>query len=119
MTRGRTSTTISASDKPQIDEQLAAADVQQAVQLATLQQGYGQGRDLVNQLLGQAQAFQAAGDLLRTFGVSKLAIVKENKLYQQLGGKRAIKQAPGINRPQRKLGNDSTDECQPAGTLII
>ena len=31
MTRGRTSTTISASDKPQIDEQLAAADVQQAV----------------------------------------------------------------------------------------
>lgn len=86
MTRGRTSTTISASDKPQIDEQLAAADVQQAVQLATLQQGYGQGRDLVNQLLGQAQAFQAAGDLLRTFGVSKLAIVKENKLYQQLAG---------------------------------
>lgn len=57
-----------------------------AQQLATLQQGYGNGRDLVNQLLGQAQAFQAAGNLLQTFGVSKLAIVKENKLYQQLAG---------------------------------
>lgn len=54
--------------------------------LAQLQASYGQGRDLVNQLLGQAQAFQAAGNLLQTFGVSKLALVKENKLYQQLSG---------------------------------
>lgn len=48
--------------------------------------GNGTGRDLVHQLLGQAQAFNAAGNLLRTFGVSKLAVVKENKLYQQLAG---------------------------------
>lgn len=57
--------------------------------LAQLQASYSQGRDLVNQLLGQAQAFQAAGNLLRTFGVSKLALVKENKLYQQLSGMKA------------------------------
>lgn len=57
--------------------------------LAQLQASYGQGRDLVNQLLGQAQAFQAAGNLLRTFGASKLALVKENKLYQQLSGMKA------------------------------
>ena len=57
--------------------------------LTQLQASYGQGRDLVNQLLGQAQAFQAAGNLLRTFGVSKLALVKENKLYQQLSGMKA------------------------------
>ena len=57
--------------------------------LAQLRASYGQGRDLVNQLLGQAQAFQAAGNLLRTFGVSKLALVKENKLYQQLSGMKA------------------------------
>lgn len=55
-------------------------------QIAAIGQEYNQGRDLVNQLLGQAQAFQAAGDLLRTFGVSKLAIVKENKLYRELAG---------------------------------
>ncbi|QDL55917.1 hypothetical protein [Rhodoferax aquaticus] len=46
----------------------------------------GAGRDLLNQLLGQAQALNAAGEFLRTFGVSKIAIVKENKLYQQLSG---------------------------------
>lgn len=67
------------------EEAFAQAE-EAAKQLASLQQGYGQGRDLVNQLLGQAQAFQAAGNLLQTFGVSKLAIVKENKLYQQLAG---------------------------------
>lgn len=62
-------------------QEVAAVDAQ-----AQLQASYGQGRDLVNQLLGQAQAFQAAGNLLQTFGVSKLALVKENKLYQQLSG---------------------------------
>ncbi|ABE50978.1 hypothetical protein [Methylobacillus flagellatus] len=55
-------------------------------QIAAIGQEYSQGRDLVNQLLGQAQAFQAAGNLLQTFGVSKLAIVKENKLYRELAG---------------------------------
>jgi len=68
----------------------AIAQASQATNaLGELAASYGQGRDLVNQLLGQAQAFQAAGDLLRTFGVSKLALVKENKLYQQLAGMRA------------------------------
>lgn len=72
--------------------ELNAVAIAQATEAANtlgeLAAGYGQGRDLVNQLLGQAQAFQAAGDLLRTFGVSKLALVKENKLYQQLSGMR-------------------------------
>jgi hypothetical protein len=67
----------------------AAQEVAAVDGLAQLQASYGQGRDLVNQLLGQAQAFQAAGNLLRTFGVSKLALVKENKLYQQLSGMKA------------------------------
>lgn len=70
----------------QVNHEALAEASHAADQLLTLQAGYGQGRDLVNQMLGQAQAFQAAGDLLRTFGVSKLAVVKENKLYQQLSG---------------------------------
>lgn len=45
-----------------------------------------EGRDLMNQLLGQAQAFSAASGLLQTFGVSKLAFVKENGLYKHLSG---------------------------------
>lgn len=48
-----------------------------------------EGRDLLNQLLGQAQAFTAASGLLQTFGVSKLAYVKENGLYKHLAGTRA------------------------------
>lgn len=54
--------------------------------MAAVVGSYSDDRDLVNQLLGQAQAFNAAGDLLRTFGVSKLAYVKENKLYRGLAG---------------------------------
>lgn len=86
MTRGRTPTTVQLNPKPEIDENLAAADVQQAVQLTTLQQGYGQGRDLVNQLLGQAQMASALSVFSQTISVSKLAIVKESKMYQQLAG---------------------------------
>lgn len=48
-----------------------------------------EGRDLANQLLGQAQAFSAASQLLRTFGVSKLAHVKENGLYKGIAGMKA------------------------------
>lgn len=45
-----------------------------------------EGRDLINQLLGQSQAFAAASQLLRTFGVSKLAYVKESGLYKGVAG---------------------------------
>ena len=72
-----------------LNGEAAAQAVADVDGLAQLQASYGQGRDLVNQLLGQAQAFQAAGNLLQTFGVSKLALVKQNKLYQQLSGMKA------------------------------
>ena len=71
------------ADLTPVVQAVAAAD-----QAAAMQAAYGQERDLLNQLLGQAQAFQAAGNLLQTFGVSKLAYVKEHKLYQQLRGQR-------------------------------
>ena len=86
MTAGRKTTEIAPQEKPAINHEQLSHDMAAAAQLGKAIQNYGQGRDLVNQLLGQAQAFQAAGDLLQTFGVSKLAIVKENKLYQQLAG---------------------------------
>lgn len=43
-------------------------------------------RDHLMQLVGQAQAFNASADLLRTFGVSKLAYIKETKGYKALAG---------------------------------
>ncbi|VVG72118.1 hypothetical protein PAP18089_03111 [Pandoraea apista] len=43
-------------------------------------------RDLVNQLLGQAQMAGAFEQFSRTVRISKLAYVKENKLYRQIKG---------------------------------
>lgn len=59
---------------------------QAAEQLSELQRQYGQGRDLVNQLLGQAQMAGAFEDFSRTVRTSKLAYVKENKLYRSIAG---------------------------------
>ncbi|HIE4801242.1 TPA: hypothetical protein ACXNDR_003958 [Serratia marcescens] len=41
-------------------------------------------RDLLNQLLGQAQMADAFGKFSKTVFISKLAFVKENKLYQYI-----------------------------------
>ncbi len=59
---------------------------QAAQQMRTLQANYNQGRDLVNQLLGETRIAGAFEGFSRTVWTSKLAIVKESKLYQQLGG---------------------------------
>lgn len=73
-------------------ETLSAAQqgsVEAANVLAAVQADYSEERDLLNQLLGQAQMAEAFSKFSKTVLVSKLAFVKENKLYQQLGGKRA------------------------------
>lgn len=54
--------------------------------LGTIAQGLQDERDLVNQLLGQAQIAGAFEDFSRTVRTSKLAHVKENKLYRALAG---------------------------------
>lgn len=45
-------------------------------------------RDLLNQLLGQAQMANAFAQFSKTVLTSKMAFVKENKLYQSVKGKR-------------------------------
>lgn len=60
---------------------------QAADQFQQLQASYGEERDLLNQLLGQAQMAGAFEEFSRTVRTSKLAFVKENKLYQQLRGR--------------------------------
>ncbi|HBS7696429.1 TPA: hypothetical protein MNL42_004305 [Klebsiella pneumoniae] len=45
-------------------------------------------RDLLNQLLGQAQMADAFAQFSKTVLTSKMAFVKENKLYQSLKGKK-------------------------------
>ncbi|MFN3987612.1 MAG: hypothetical protein ACK4KV_19145 [Rhodocyclaceae bacterium] len=57
-------------------------------QAQSIAQEMGEERDLLNQLLGQAQMAEAFGKFSQTVWSSKLAYVKENKLYRALKGKK-------------------------------
>jgi hypothetical protein len=70
---------------PAIDEQ----GINDAMNtMTTIQSEYNEERDLVNQLLGQAQMADAFGKFSQTVWASKLNFVKENKLYRNLSGKK-------------------------------
>lgn len=66
----------------------AQTDMNTLALVEQAKQGYGEERDLLNQLLGQAQMAGAFEEFSRTVRTSKLSFVKENKLYQQLRGKK-------------------------------
>ncbi|RLM23638.1 hypothetical protein BIY29_10065 [Brenneria alni] len=57
--------------------------------MATISSEMHDERDLLNQLLGQAQMAEAFGKFSQTVWSSKLAFVKENKLYRNLKGKKS------------------------------
>lgn len=57
--------------------------------MATLLSSHSEDRDLVNQLLGQAQMAGAFEEFSRTVRTSKLAFVKENKLYRAIAGRKS------------------------------
>lgn len=71
-----------------VNPQAVAQEVAATDALVQLQAGYGEERDLLNQLLGQAQMADAISKFSRTVRLSKLEFVRENKLYQQLAGKK-------------------------------
>lgn len=79
-----------------------------AVEIVQMRAGYAQERDLVNQLLGQAQMAEAISKLTATVSVSKMAFVKENKLYRQLAGAQ--------NRDGRGLNGTWEEFCELLGT---
>ena len=56
--------------------------------MATAIASHTDERDLLNQLLGQAQMAESFSKFSLTVSTSKLAFVKENKLYRALQGKR-------------------------------
>ncbi|MDU4391217.1 MAG: hypothetical protein E7I52_18095, partial [Klebsiella michiganensis] len=56
--------------------------------MATVSSQMNDERDLLNQLLGQAQMADAFAQFSKTVLTSKMAFVKENKLYQSLKGKK-------------------------------
>lgn len=79
-------TTIDAAAEPALNETALAVVGAAPAQMAAIQAGYSEDRDLLNQLLGQAQMASAFSDFSALVRTSKLAYVKENKLYQRLKG---------------------------------
>lgn len=73
-----------SADNTQFDN--AMTDLQN--QAASLQSSYSEERDIVNQLLGQAQMADAFAQFSLTVSASKMAYVKENKLYKGLAGQK-------------------------------
>lgn len=71
---------------PLLNEEAIREDMETAATLNGLKEAYPSGRDMINQLLGQAQALNSSAQLLQTFGVAKLKYIKENKLYTQIAG---------------------------------
>ncbi len=77
------------TDLTPVAQAVAVAD-----QAAAMQAAYGQERDLLNQLLGQAQMADAFEQFSRTVRTSKLAYVRENKLYRALKGMQTANGSP-------------------------
>jgi hypothetical protein len=86
MARNKSQAVVESHELTEAQTPGIARAAEAANQMAAIQADYNQGRDLVNQMLGQAQMAMASSELLQTFGVSKMKFVKENKLYQQIAG---------------------------------
>ena len=99
--------TAEAIDLPALNGEALTAN-QNA--MATLLSSHSEERDLVNQLLGQAQMADAIAKLTSTVAVSKMAFVKENKLYQSLSG---MKDLDG-----RGLSGTWEEFCKLLGTSV-
>lgn len=84
----RTPNAIAQETPIQFDDALLAQDAQAALDLAQMKADYAEGRDLANQLLGQVQMADSLSKFTMTVSVSKLAYVKEHKLYKALKGKK-------------------------------
>lgn len=56
--------------------------------MTTIQSEYSDERDLVNQIIGEQRMAEALGKFSLTVSTFKLKIIKENKLYKSLSGKK-------------------------------
>ena len=92
-TRGRKPTPTPEHKAVELNTQ-AIAQAQTAVNTLALveeaKQGYGQHRDLANQMLGQIQMSLSFAKFADVVGLSKLKVIKENKIYRALAGQKAV-----------------------------
>lgn len=86
-TKGRKALPTATQEGPEFHPNTLPEDAQTLEIMAHAKASYSDERDLVNQLLGQAQMAGAFEEFSRTVRTSKLAYVKENKLYRAIAGK--------------------------------
>ncbi|MCT5236401.1 hypothetical protein LZL25_22915 [Pseudomonas aeruginosa] len=84
----RKASPVKLDPMPEINPEAHQAEAGALAMLGDIAQGIQEERDLVNQLLGQAQMADAFAKFSVTVTTSKLAFVKENKLYRALQGKK-------------------------------
>lgn len=98
-----------------MNKELLAEDQQALATLSVIElskQDYTAQRDLANQMLGQIQMTRAISKFTDVVGLSKLKIIKENKIYRAVAGQKAVDTA----------GNEITDVgtwdgfCRALGT---
>lgn len=82
----RKASPVKIDPMPEINPEAHQVEAGALTMLGDIAQGIQEERDLVNQLLGQAQMAGAFEQFSRTVRISKLAYVKENKLYREIRG---------------------------------
>lgn len=85
----RKTSTTEIQPMAEINQQAFQEDARALTALGDIAQGMQEERDLVNQLLGQTQMADAFAKFSVTVTTSKLAFVKENKLYKALKGQKS------------------------------
>lgn len=88
-TRGRKPLPPATPEGPEFVDATPPAFAAELEAMRAAQVNYGEERDLVNQILGQTQMASAFEEFSRTVRTSKLAHIKENKLYRVLRGQKS------------------------------
>lgn len=88
-TQGRKQLPDAPAAPGELNHAALAADAVAADQLIEMKADYSEERDLANQLLGQVQMADSLSKFTQTISISKLAFVKEHKLYKALKGKKS------------------------------
>ncbi|MDO8768783.1 MAG: hypothetical protein Q7K57_08775 [Burkholderiaceae bacterium] len=93
MTAGRKPTPAPESKAVALNTEAIAdakTDMNTLALVEEAKQGYDQHRDLANQMLGQIQMSLSFAKFADVVGLSKLKVIKENKIYRALAGQKAI-----------------------------
>ncbi|MDO8934218.1 MAG: hypothetical protein Q7U97_17650 [Rhodocyclaceae bacterium] len=110
-TKGRKAGAPAEQKGPDFVGKTPAVMAEPEARMNQIAESYSADRDLVNQLLGQAQAAGALEQFSRTVRISKLAFVKENKLYRELAGMK-------LRTGAEKLAGTWEEFCGLLGTSV-